>query len=84
MSTIGAKVQCTPDAAASVAAMRAECSIACMSQDAASPSGTGNTFLKPWITSSANNSGIFRRDCIASCCSSRVSRTLFTVSTEPT
>ena len=40
-STIGAKVQWTPAAAASVAAMRADCSIAAMSQLAASPSGVG-------------------------------------------
>jgi hypothetical protein len=42
MSTIGANVQCTPAAAASVAAMRADCSIAAGSQLAASPRGTGN------------------------------------------
>ena len=41
-STIGAKVQWTPAAAASVAPMRADCSIAAMSQLAASPSGIGN------------------------------------------
>ena len=41
-STIGAKVQWTPAAAASVAAMRADASIAARSQLAASPSGVGN------------------------------------------
>ena len=41
MSTIGAKVQWTPEAAASVAAMRAERSIAATSQLAVSPRGTG-------------------------------------------
>ena len=42
MSTIGAKVQCTPAAAASVAATRAERSTSAMSKLAASPSGIGN------------------------------------------
>jgi hypothetical protein len=41
MSTIGANVQWMPEAAASVAAMRADCSIAARSQLAASPSGVG-------------------------------------------
>ena len=41
MSTIGAKVQWMPAADASRAAMRADCSIASRSHDAASPSGTG-------------------------------------------
>ena len=41
-STMGAKVQWRPAAAASVAAMRADCSIAAGSQLAASPSGVGN------------------------------------------
>ncbi len=42
MSTIGANVQWRPAAAASVAAMRADCSIAATSQLAVSPSGVGN------------------------------------------
>ena len=44
-STIGAKVQCWPAAAASVAATRADCSTAAGSQLAASPSGIGKIVL---------------------------------------
>ncbi len=51
MSTIGAKVQCTPAAADSIAATRAARSASSGLKLAASASGTGNVVRKPWMTS---------------------------------
>ena len=47
---------------ASSAVARAVRSARCGSKLAVSPSGIGNTVRKPWITSAANSSGIFRRE----------------------
>src|ERR1041385_4360808 len=59
-STIGAKVQCTPLADASMAATWADRSAAAGFQLAASASGTGKMVRKPWMTSWANRRGMGR------------------------
>ncbi len=85
MSSMGAKVQCTPAAAASVPATRAEASTASRSQLAASPRGTGKIVRKPWITSYPKIRGIPRR--LFSTASSwvfRVASAPMTFSIEPT
>ena len=63
MSTIGAKVQVTPCAAASMAAMRAVRRAPSGFQLLASASGTGKVVRKPWMTSKPNSSGMRARDC---------------------
>src|SRR6476659_1160049 len=73
MSTMGANVQWRPFAAPSAAATRAARSTAAGSQLAASASGVGKIVRNPWITSCANSSGIFARDCsMATRCRFRV------------
>src|SRR5204863_494235 len=59
ISTIGEYAQFNPSAAASVAAMRALCSIIGISHEQDKPSGMGNIVLCPCITSSPNIKGIF-------------------------
>jgi hypothetical protein len=61
MSSIGAKVQFTPAAAASSAATRAPCLTRPGFQLAACPSGNGMTVLKPWMTSRPTSNGMPRR-----------------------
>ncbi len=85
MSIIGAKVQLTPAAAASSAAMRAPSRTRSGLNVAAWPSGIGSTVRKPWITSRPNSSGTpSRLSSTATRCSSLTTAGSTTFSTAPT
>ena len=85
MSTIGLNVQQMPLALASMAAIRADCSIADMFQVAAKPKGMGKVVSYPWMTSIPNRSGICRRlSSTATRCTSRILSTPFMLNNPPT
>ena len=85
MSTIGLNVQEMPSALASMAAIRADFSMAAISQVQDSPNGMGKMVSYPCITSMPNNRGIPRRDfSTASFCTSRMRSTPFRLKSPPT
>ena len=85
ISIMGAKVQFTPCAADSKAAILADSSMASRSQLAVSPSGTGNMVLYPWITSYPKIKGILSLEfSMTSFWASVVASTESTLSMEPT
>ena len=85
ISTIGLKVHEIPSALASTAAMRADSSMAVMSQVQDKPSGIGNIVSYPWITSMPNNNGIPSRESSTACfCTSRIFSTPFRLNNPPT
>ena len=60
---IGLNVHEIPSALASAAAIRADSSMAVISQVQDNPSGIGNMVSYPWMTSIPNSKGMPRRDC---------------------
>ena len=85
MSTIGLNVHEIPSALASTAAIRADSSMAAISQVHDRPSGMGNIVSYPWMTSMPNSNGIPRRDCSTACfCTSRIFSTPFRLNSPPT
>ena len=81
---MGAKVQRTPEAAASTAAIRAPASASSGFQVAAIPSGMGKIVRKPWITSRPMSSGIpSRLSVTATRCSRLITSTSTSLRIEP-
>jgi len=84
MSTIGLNVHLMPSAVASAADTDSSLRTSAGSQLLASASGTGNSVLYPWITSSEKMSGMCSRDCRAAFWSALMLATPTMSSTEPT
>ena len=85
MSTIGLKVQEMPSALASIAAIRADSSMAFISHVHDNPNGMGKIVSYPWITSIPNNKGMPRREfSTANFCTSRIFSTPFKLKSPPT
>ena len=84
-STIGLNVHEIPSALASTAAIRADSSMAFISQVHDRPRGIGKMFSYPWITSIPNNKGMPRRLSSTACrCTSRMRSTPFRLNSPPT